>query len=120
MAYMNQEMKAKIAPKVKAILKKYGMKGSLSVRNHSSLVLNLKEGPLDLVYENDNGYSQINQYWLESNYQGKELKFLKEVVSAMNDGNHDNSDAMVDYFDVGWYVNINAGQWDKPYIRKAA
>jgi hypothetical protein len=33
----------------------------------------------------------------------------------MNDGNHDTSNAQIDYFCVGWYVNVNAGQWDKPY-----
>ena len=38
MAYMNQERKAKVAAKVKPILAKYGMKGSLSVRNHSTIV----------------------------------------------------------------------------------
>jgi hypothetical protein len=39
MAYMNQERKARIAPVVKDILKKYHIKGSLSVRNHMVLVL---------------------------------------------------------------------------------
>jgi hypothetical protein len=29
--------------------------------------------------------------------------------------NHDNSDIMTDYFDVGWYLNINVGGWNKPY-----
>lgn len=119
---MCQTKKAAIAPKVKAILKKFGVKGSLAVRGHSILVLNIKEGPLDLIYENDQkyGYSQINPYWLERDYQGKELKFLREVKKAMNAGNHDNSDAQVDYFDVGWYINIHAGNWDKPYKKIAA
>jgi hypothetical protein len=34
--------------------------------------------------------------------------------------NHDNSDIMTDYFDVGWYVNIYVGKWNKPYNVKAA
>jgi len=121
MAYMNQTKKAEIAPKVKKILQKYGMKGSLAVRNYSTLVLNIKSGPLDLVTgENTKwGYTQVNQYWLETNYQGKELAFLREVKEAMNDGNHDNSRAEIDYFDVGWYVNINAGQYGKPYQKVA-
>jgi hypothetical protein len=33
----------------------------------------------------------------------------------MNGGNHDNSDVQTDYFDVGWYVDVNIGSWDKPY-----
>lgn len=118
MAYMNQSEKARLAPKIKAVLKKYNMKGSLAVRNYSTLVLNLKSGPLDLV-NNDRGYSQVNLYWLADNYQGKELAFLEEVKAAMHDGNHDNSNSQIDYFDVGWYVNVNAGNWDKPYQKVA-
>ena len=114
MAYMSQEKKAAIAPKVKAILKKYNMKGSLSVRHHSTLILTLKEGPLKFA-QNEDGYSQMHFYHLESNYQGKELQFLKELRVAMNDGNHDNSDIMTDYFDVGWYSYVHAGKWDQPY-----
>ena len=30
-------------------------------------------------------------------------------------GNHNNSDISTDYFDVGWYIDINIGKWDKPY-----
>ena len=114
MAYMNQSEKARLAPKVKAILKKYNMKGSLAVRNYSTLVLNLKSGPLNLA-DNDRGYNQVNMYWLADSYQGKELAFLQEIKAAMNDGNYDNSNAQIDYFSVGWYVKVNAGDWNKPY-----
>ena len=24
-------------------------------------------------------------------------------------------DAMTDYYDVGWYVDVNIGTWEKPY-----
>jgi hypothetical protein len=47
MAYMNQEKKAKIAATLKPILKKYGIKGSLSVRNHTSIVLTITAGKVD-------------------------------------------------------------------------
>lgn len=48
MAYVFQEKKANLAPTIKAILKKYNVKGT-SVRNHSSLVLNIKSGKMDFV-----------------------------------------------------------------------
>ena len=48
MAYFSQEDKKKVAPKIKAVLKKYGLKGSVAVHNHSTLVVNIKEGSLDL------------------------------------------------------------------------
>ena len=121
MAYMNQEKKAKIAPQVKAILKKYNVKASLAVRNHSTLVLNVKQGPIDFIKDFGNPEDaakfgiQVNPYHYRSHFTGKSVKFLEEVITAMNVGNHDRSDIQSDYFDVGWYVDVNIGQWNKPY-----
>jgi len=126
MAYMSQEKKAKIAPAVKAILKKYKVKGSLSVRNHSSLVLTIKEGSVD--FYNDYGTTpesrkdaekfgiQVNPYWYQDHFVGQSKKFLAEIIPAMNSGNHNNSDVQSDYFDVGWYIDVNIGKWNKPYV----
>jgi hypothetical protein len=126
MAYMSQEKKARIAPAVKAILKKYKVKGSLSVRNHSSLVLTIKEGSVD--FYSDYGTTpearkdaekfgiQVNPYWYQDHFVGKSKKFLEEVIPAMNSGNHNNSDVQSDYFDVGWYIDVNIGKWNKPYV----
>jgi hypothetical protein len=137
MAYFNQERKQERAPAIKAILKKYGVKGSLAVRNHSTFVLNIKSGSVDFIenyiktdadkhygnkmdqnqidYLRKNKAVDVNPYWFQEHYSGKALSFLKEVFKAMNSGNHDNSDIQSDYFDVGWYVGINIGQWNKPY-----
>jgi len=141
MAYMSQEKKAKIAPKVKAILAKYKVKGSLAVRNHSTLVLNLKSGSIDLIenyidtdsktfhgkkmsqdqidYIRSKKSLDVNPYWYQEHFTGKSLKFLKEIFVAMNDGNWDKSDIQSDYFNVGWYVDVNIGKWDKPYTVEA-
>ena len=133
MAYMSQEKKAKIAPVVKAICAKYGIKGSLKVRNHSTLCLTIKQGPIDFIgnsnrvcgndhYQvsrgfrpNTQGYSDVNPYWFRDHYDGEALDFLSEVLTAMNAGNQDRSDIQSDYFDVGWYVDVNIGRWDQPY-----
>lgn len=131
MAYMNQEKKARIAAILKPILKKYGIKGSLAVRNHSTLVLNIKSGSIDFINNFNetvesrpggfrNGspaekYIQVNPYWYKEHFTGKSKKFLMEVIPTMNSGNHDNSDIQSDYFDVGWYIDVNIGSWNKPY-----
>jgi hypothetical protein len=137
MAYMNQDKKALIAPVVKAILKKYKVKGSLAVRNHSTLVLTIKSGSIDFIenfIETDTNKSyakkmsadqiahirrnqslDVNPYWYQEHFDGKAKAFLSEVMTAMNDGNHNNSDIQSDYFDVGWYVDVNIGKWNKPY-----
>ena len=120
MAYMNQEKKARIAPKVKAILKKYGLKGSLAVDHYSTLVLNIRSGKIDFQKDSVGEFHyQINHYWAHEHFGGKAKKFFAEVIPALNDGNHDNSDSMSDYFDVGWYIDINVGRWDKPYVLEA-
>jgi len=133
MAYISQEKKAKIAPKVKAICAKYGVKATLAIHHHSTLMLNIKSGTIDFIgnsnevcsndhYQvsrgfrtNTSGYDRINPYHFKSHYSGKALKFLTEVYAAMMEGNHDNSDIQTDYFDVGWYVEVNIGKWNKAY-----
>lgn len=138
MAYMSQEMKKELAPMIKAVLNKYGVKGSISVDHHSSLVVTLKEGVLDFIgqanednkvlcerrgqvfYEIKNEY-QANPYYAHESGSKKIGSFFKELVAAMNGqgskvANHDNSDIQSDYFDVGWYISINVGKWNKPYV----
>ena len=123
MAYVNQATKTTIAPKIKAICAKYKVKGSLSIRHHSTLVLTIKSGAIDFIgngnvncgQANTSGYEQINPYHYGSHYSGKAKKFLQEVLAEMNAGNHDNSNAQIDYFDVGWYVDVNIGKWNQPY-----
>lgn len=133
MAYMSQERKAQIQPAVKAILKKYGLKGSLRVRNHSTLALTISQGSIDFIgncnetcssdpYQSSrgfrpitSGYTDVNPYHYRSHFSGRAQRCLGELLAAMNVGNHDRSDIQSDYFDVGWYVDINIGRWDRPY-----
>lgn len=112
MAYMNQEKKKELAPAIKEICKKHGIKATLGVNNYSTLNLNLKSGSIDF------GTDSINEYWYEEHFADnkKALAFLSEVIPAMNNGNHNNSDIQTDYFDVGWYITVNLGKYDTPYI----
>jgi hypothetical protein len=131
---MNQERKAKLAPAIKAHCAKYGMKASIGVRHHSTLVVNIKSGKLDLCqnyydtchdnytrrYPNHDpmtlpNHMQVNPYWAHEHFTGKCREFIVGLLDLMNIGNHDNSDAQIDYFDVGWYRDVNVGAWNKPY-----
>lgn len=133
MAYMSQENKASKAPRIRALLKRYGMKGSVAVDNHSTLIVNIKSGKLDMIgnlnekcgndfYQVSHGfkpltdYISVNPYHYRNDFTGKPLKFLVELFAIMNEGNWDKSDYMTDYFNVGWYVDVNIGRWDKPYV----
>lgn len=131
MAYMPQSKKQEIAAALKRIMPK-GLKYTLGVENHSTIRLNITQGPIDFFGEmlparnllnqeaqNDTkarGYASVNPYWYHEHFTGKTLTLLVEIFRCLNDGNHDNSDIMTDYFDVGWYVSVNIGRWDRPYV----
>ena len=138
MAYVNQEMKSKIAAAIKPILAKYGVKGSLSVRNHMAIVLTVKSGKIDFIgnsnrvcgnshYQvargftpNTSGYATVNKYWYQDHYDGVAKGFIVEAITDLQSaGWYDRSDAQVDYFDTAYYIDINIGRWDKPYVFEA-
>lgn len=135
---MNQERKQKIAQTLKPILAKYKVKGSLRVRSHMTIVLTLKSGAIDFIgnsnrvcgndfYQvsrgfkpNTNGYDQVNPYHFQSHYDGVAKEFLTEALKALKSADwYDESDAMTDYFNTAYYVDVNIGNWDKPYILEA-
>ena len=118
MAYVSQKDKAKLAPEIKKVLSKYGMKGSISIRHHSSLVVTLQSGSIDFgEYTHGDGYIQVNTYHIDSHYRGKAKAFLTELLAAMKGPDYFNNDeAMTDYFHRSHYTDINVGRWNKPYF----
>ena len=136
MAYISQERKAELVPAIKKLCKNYGIKASVAVNHHSTLVVNIKSGKLDLcgnyfsicapryarefpghtqLTREQCTHIQVNPYWAHEQFFGKCRDFIVELLRLMNIGNHDNSDIQSDYFDVGWYKSVNIGQWNKPY-----
>jgi hypothetical protein len=123
MAYVSQAMKKELAPAIKAILKKYKMKASIAVRHHSTLVVNIKSGSLDIMnslvgndeYQRD--YVQVNEYWIDRNFDDeKVVAFLSELKDAMLGPNYFcEDDAMTDYFHRSHYIDINVGNYNRPY-----
>jgi hypothetical protein len=118
MAYVSQEKKKDLAPAIKAVLKKYKMKASIGVDNHSTLVVNIKSGVIDFTdFLNGRDYTNVNEYWIEKHYSGVARDFLLELLAAMEGKdffNHD--DGMTDYFNRSHYTDINIGKYEKPYL----
>jgi hypothetical protein len=138
MAYMNQERKAVIAAALKPILAKYGVKGTLSVRSHMTICLNIKSGKIDFIEnyiatDKNKSYAKymsedqiasirrnnaldVNPYWFQDHFSGVAKTFLTEAFAALKGaGWYDRSDVQTDYFDTAYYVDVNIGQYDKPY-----
>lgn len=135
MAYMNQVKKAIIAEQLKKAVPA-GWKYSVAVRHHSTIVLTIKSAPVDLIAETNEvsaknaeyrgrtvnmatTYFSPNEFYLEREF-GASLEIMEAIKAALNTGNHDNSDPMTDYFDVGHYIDIQVGNWEKPFICTAA
>jgi hypothetical protein len=134
MAYMSQEHKAKLAPTIKAICKRYGIKATLAVRNHSTLMLTIKQGEIDFIgnsnqvcgndfYQvargfkpNTSGHESVNPYHYRSHFSGRALEFLQEVIPAMYGPDYfDHSDSQSDYFHCSHYIDVSIGRWNSPY-----
>jgi hypothetical protein len=134
MAYMSQEHKAKLAPTIRAICKRYGIRATLAVRNHSTLMLTIKQGEIDFIgnsnqvcgndhYQvargfkpNTSGYESVNPYHYKSHFSGRALEFLQEVIPAMYGPDYfDHSDIQTDYFHCSHYIDVSIGRWNSPY-----
>ena len=118
MAYVSQADKKALAPAIKAVLNKYGMKGSIRVQHHSTLCVTVKSGAIDFSeYMRGDAYIDVNPYWIDQHYSGIARDFLNELLEAMKGPHYfNNDDAMTDYFSRSHYTDITIGTaWNKPY-----
>lgn len=104
---------------------KFGVRkgsGSLSVD------VTVKSGPANfsdvLNAEQQSNHGQINHYHLD-NY-GEHKSFFEQIIriikiapSTIPGGRRwfDDSDAQTDYFHTAYYMHLQVGSWNKPYIQ---
>ena len=85
----------------------------------SSISLALMESPHVAFVEPSSftDYS-VNHYQIDRNsvLTAPIKEILADVYSELNSYNYDSSDPMTDYFDTNFYVHINIGRWDRPYV----
>ena len=127
MAFISQQDKKTLAPAIKAVFKKYGLKGTIAIKNHMTLCANVSAGRLDLIGAaaqigdfRSSGYYQANAY-RPTNEKYKDINidifnFYEDLKKAMKGAIwFDKTDIMTDYFHTAFYIDINIGQWNKPY-----
>lgn len=113
MAYMSKEHAATIRNNLKKNFPNF--KFSVTIHHHSSINVSLMKSPLDFskdIEDSGHEYIQLNQYYFER-YSHSDT--LEQIYQIINEGNYNKSDIQTDYFDVGFYVHFNIGQYDKPY-----
>lgn len=124
MAYVDQNKKALIAKALKPVIPQ-GWKYSLSVRHHMAIVLTIYSAPFDLIRafkKSDHfnpetaTHTEVNPYHYRTHLDDECVAdVFEQIFAALNTNNHDNSDLMTDYFDVGHYVDVHIGRWNKPF-----
>lgn len=125
MAYMNQEKKATIKSALQKVMPK-DWKWSLSVDNHSTIVITIKSAPVDLIdevlYVSKSNQTEkpvshdVNIYWLDEQFDFH-LELFKNILCAAKSAEwFDESDVQSDYFHTAYYIDIRIGRWNKPFI----
>ena len=59
MAYVSQNDKKELSVGIKKVLKKYGMKGNIGVKNHMSLYVDVMSGPIDFHFSHGDGIVKL-------------------------------------------------------------
>ena len=133
MAYISTEEVAAIRKELKKELPEY--KFSVTKHHHSSVTVAFMKGPAFAEFQSRDrytgefkddvieGHEQLNHYWAMDFYGEKNGALIKKVekiiktapVKAGGRAWYDDSDAMTDYFDTAFYMNIHVGKWDKHY-----
>lgn len=124
MAYVDQAKKQKIAAALKLVVPT-GWKYSLAVRHHSTIVCTISAAPFDLLgtfkrsYGCDKAptYVSVNTHHIATQVEDECVaEVLQKIADALNTDNFDKSDIMTDYFNVGHYVTLQLGRWNKPFV----
>lgn len=110
MAYIRPEQVAEMRNEIKKLCpSKEGWKVSVTTENYSTVRVRLLQGPLDF----GTTYRGVNHYYIDKHYSGKQKDILEAIKKITHKNWYDNSDAMTDYFDTAWYVDISIGRCDR-------
>jgi hypothetical protein len=119
MAYINSESVKQMRNQIKNLYPvKQGWKFSITRENYSNVRCVILAAPIELRVDNSKTNEGVNNYYIETRYNGeneKATEVLKSINQILNTDNFDESDSMTDYFHVGHYVSISIGSWDKPF-----
>ena len=114
MAFISTQKVAEI----RSTLKKEFPEIKFSVRRdgHTSVKITILKSPYDFRPQTMKSVTvlDVNTYWIENIGYGH-AQILNRINEIAHIGNHNNSRPEIDYFDVGWYVTVSLGQFNKPF-----
>lgn len=114
-AHISSEQIKEMREEIKRIAPEW--KFSLTNQDNIEVKLILRSAPFELLNEE---FKNRNLISLKGNeFDGLPgIETLREIEGILNKGNHDNSDLSTDYFDVGWYVSVSVGEYERPFVVK--
>ncbi len=118
MAFVSKEKSKTVKQELEAAFpKKDGWKFSVTIEHYTTLRVAVMTAPINLIDSTDEfdlkrNHQTFNDYYLNCYKESETLTKIKEIA---NKGNFDHSDSQSDYFHVGFYFNLEAGKWNKPF-----
>ncbi len=122
MAFISKEDIKKIRTELKQ--KFPNLKFSVRNYNHcSGVTVTIKSGNIDFMNSVDCTYSrdyiQVNEYHIDRDYTGEAKDVLNNILSTIKGvktiADRNFGDPSADYADMTYFLNLNIGEWDKPY-----
>jgi hypothetical protein len=111
MAYISTDEVKTIREEIKKRFPaKNGWKFRIYRENCSVLHITILQAPINFLADNKIKSGQIIRP------EKHDHQYLQQIYSIANMGNYDNSDAMTDYFDCGFYVRFSIGEWGRDFI----
>ena len=98
-------------------------KFSVRTRHNSTVVIDILEGPVNMMvtdYALQHGYDNVNHFYIKEHYEKwPEVRdILLHIYKIANEGNatqfYDSDYGAIPEF----YVDLNIGDWNKPYIKR--
>ena len=129
MAYISAEDVKAIRTELKTTFPKFKFGVRKMSGGSNGVDVTVKAGPADFsdCFRGTDQYAQINHY--HTHMYGDHKAFFDKVHEIIktapirgegfwkNKGWYDNSDSMIDYFDTAYYISMNVGDWNKPYVQ---
>jgi hypothetical protein len=135
MAYIEKERVTEIRNELKKLFPAF--KFSVTRRDCSLVSVKIMKGDIDFFddvmrpddldnwgdtkklsdYAKQEGYTSINEYSIESNWEGKAREMLLQVREIVCKGSYNRNagDMGADYCDMTFFIRISVGSYDKPY-----
>ena len=121
MAYITTEKVKEMRDKLKELFPaKKGWKLSITKEHYSGVNCSILTAPFELRLDTTRTNESVNHYYVKEHYNDNPAskEALLSILQVLNTNNYNNSDSQSDYFDVGHYVSLSIGKWDKPFLVK--